>query len=49
MSPSRGTAQRSVRIPPELWDLAQAVAKSRGETVSDVVRRSLESYVEEGT
>lgn len=36
---------RTVRVPDEQWDAAKAVAKARGESVSQVVRDSLERYV----
>ena len=36
-----------VKIPPPLRCQAQAVAKLRGETVSDVVRLALRDYVQE--
>jgi predicted transcriptional regulator len=50
MSPNyEGTTIRSIRIPDELWDLAQAIAVDRGETVSAVIRRSLIDYVEHYT
>lgn len=45
--PGRGTPQRPIRIPDELWQAAQVAAKRRGETVSDVVRAALERYVAE--
>lgn len=45
MSPSKGTAQRTIRITDELWEAAQAVAEERGESVSDVIRSALEEYV----
>lgn len=35
---------RTVKAPDELWEAAQAKAAERGETVSDVIRRSLERY-----
>jgi predicted DNA-binding protein len=35
----------SVRAPVDLRQRAAAIAKRRGETVSDVVRRALENYV----
>jgi hypothetical protein len=38
---------RAVRVPDGLWHAAQAKADERGETVSDVIRRALERYVEE--
>jgi antitoxin component of RelBE/YafQ-DinJ toxin-antitoxin module len=39
------TPNRAIRVPDDLWWAAQRVAKDRGETVSDVVRRALERYV----
>lgn len=42
---SKGTDRRTVRIAPETWDAARAVAAERGETVSDVIRRALVEYV----
>lgn len=39
------TPLRSFRIPDDLWAAAQAKAGAKGESVSDVVRRSLERYV----
>lgn len=42
---SKGTDRRTVRIAPEVWDAARAVAAERGETVSDVIRRELIRYV----
>lgn len=44
MTPSKGTARRTIRIADDLWDAAQAEAVRRGETVSDVIRRALETY-----
>lgn len=38
---------RHIRIDDELWDLAQAKAKRRRETVAGVIRRALLAYVEE--
>jgi hypothetical protein len=42
---SKGTDRRTVRIAPEVWDAARAVATERGETVSDVIRTCLIEYV----
>lgn len=39
------TPLRNVRVSDELWINARQVAKSRGETVTDVIRRALENYV----
>jgi predicted transcriptional regulator len=36
---------RNVRIPDDLWDRALAVARARGETLSQVIRAALERYV----
>lgn len=38
------TPLRSFRIPDDVYEAAQAKAKERGETVSDVVRAALERY-----
>jgi len=43
---SNETRARSVRIPDELWDAAMAIADSRYETLSEVIRRALVDYVE---
>lgn len=40
------TPMRTVRIADELWNAALAVATRQGETVSDVVREALATYVE---
>lgn len=39
------TPLRSVRIPDDLWQQAQAKAAAKGETVTDVIRSALERYV----
>jgi predicted HicB family RNase H-like nuclease len=39
------TPQRTVRVPDEVWDEARAAAERQGESISDVIRRSLEDYV----
>lgn len=39
------TTTRSVRIPDDEWEAAKAAAEANGETVTDVVRRSLIRYV----
>lgn len=39
------TPHRTIRISDELWQAAQAKAAERGETLTDVLRRSLERYV----
>lgn len=39
------TKIRGVRVPDDLWEDAQRVAKARGEDVSAEVRAGLERYV----
>lgn len=46
---SRGTPQRAVRIPDDLWYAALAVAAARGETLSDIIRDRLAGYLKEET
>jgi len=41
--------RRTIRVPDPLWDAAMKKAERRGETISDVVRRALEHYLEEAT
>lgn len=40
-----GTTLRNVRVAEDLWRRALAVARSRDETLSDVIRAALERYV----
>lgn len=42
------TPLRSIRVPDATWHAAQAKAKDKGESVSDVVRRALERYAKRG-
>jgi hypothetical protein len=42
------TTPRAIRIPDPLWESALKIAKSRGETLSDVVRESMAEYVASG-
>jgi hypothetical protein len=39
------TPTRAVRIPDDLWRAALAVARSRGESLSSVIRDALVEYV----
>jgi hypothetical protein len=39
------TPLRNVRVTDDVWTAARAIAAARGETVTDVVVRSLERYV----
>jgi len=43
-----GKSQRGFVIEDATWDAAAAVAKERGESVSEVIRRALEEYAAEG-
>lgn len=38
---------RTVRVPDDLWEAAQDAAEKNGETVSEVIRRALEQYVDQ--
>lgn len=42
---ARGTTLRAVRVADPLWSAARAVADSRGESLSEVIRAALERYV----
>lgn len=39
------TPQRAIRVPDELWKSALAIAKERGESLSEVIRDALAEYV----
>jgi len=39
--------QRTVRVSDPLWDAVKAKAAARGETVTDVVVRALEQYMDD--
>lgn len=39
------TPQRAIRVPDDLWQAAKAIARSRNETLSDIVRDALVAYV----
>lgn len=39
------TPQRAIRVPDDLWQRARAIAKDRGETISEVLRDALVEYV----
>ena len=41
-----GTPLRNVRVPDDLWDAAMSKALERGETLSEVIRKALEKYVQ---
>lgn len=43
------TPQRSVRVGDEVWLPAKAIAESRGESLSEVIRAALERYVRRHT
>lgn len=40
-----GTRLRNLRVADDLWHAAKAIAASRGESLSDVIRTALERYV----
>jgi len=42
--PGKGTTMRGVRVPDEVWLPALAVARRRGENLSDVIRQALSEY-----
>jgi hypothetical protein len=39
------TPQRTIRIPDKTWEAAKATAESKGDNLSEVIRKSLERYV----
>ena len=41
------TPLRAVRVDPELWEKARAVADKQGENLSAVIRDALRDYIEE--
>lgn len=41
-----GTTNRNVRVADALWKPAQKIADRRGETLSEVMRRTLREYVD---
>jgi predicted DNA-binding protein len=38
---------RTFRVPDELWEEAQKVAAQRGQTLSEVIRKALEEYIDD--
>lgn len=42
---SAGTTRRAIRIPDPLWTQALAIASTRGDNLSTIMRKSLERYV----
>ena len=50
MSPNKPrTPHRTIRVEDELWDAAVAVAKERGESVSEILRAALKRYVKKNS
>jgi predicted HicB family RNase H-like nuclease len=47
LTPKPRTPARAFRIPEKLYRAAQAKAREQDETLTHVVRRALEKYVEE--
>lgn len=41
------TPHRTIRVEPDLWDAAKRRAAQQGESVSDVIRRALQTYVDQ--
>jgi hypothetical protein len=39
------TPRRTIRIPNKTWNAAKATARRKGDTLSEVIRQSLERYV----
>lgn len=46
---SIGGRIRAVRVPDDLWEEAQRVAKENGESLSEVIRRALDEYIKDNT
>jgi len=44
---SKGTPHRTIRIESDLWDAAKEAAKERGDNLSDIIRKTLEQYVQD--
>lgn len=42
---SKGTTPRAIRISDDLWQAAKVAADERGDSISAIVRRALETYV----
>ena len=50
MSPKEShTPQRTIRVDDETWDAALEAAESRGETVSEAIRKFLKRYAKSGS
>lgn len=45
---SAGTKKRPIRMPDELWDAVQAKAEAEGTNASEVIRRLLSEWLNEG-
>lgn len=45
MSPRELKANHMIRVQNSLWDEARAIAKFRGESLSEVIRAALVAYV----
>lgn len=45
---SRGTTHRTVRIDDGLWEAAKESAKNNGDSLSDIMRQSIERYAANG-
>lgn len=47
-TPAEPMRQRTFRCPDSLWDAAITKAEARGDSVPDILRRRLETYVKRG-
>ena len=45
MTPREPMKPKALRVPDDLWKAAQATADERGEVLSEVIRKFLETYV----
>lgn len=45
---SAGTPKRPIRMPDELWEAVQAKAEAEGTNASEVIRRLLIEWVQDG-
>lgn len=48
LSPGNDTPRRTIRLADELWSAAQSKAAAQGTNLSEVIRRLLTEWLEEG-
>lgn len=46
-APREPMVQKNLRVPPMLWNEADAIAASRGESMSEILRAGLRKYIQE--